>query len=79
MSSFEITLVDRTVERIEGADAYQQEGPLTTFFATSGDRHVVDSWSTRMASYRTAELLSVRRLPDHAVGLSLTAELSRPA
>ncbi|MCP5025411.1 MAG: hypothetical protein GY929_03925 [Actinomycetia bacterium] len=62
MPTFEITLVDRTTERIAGADAYQQEGQLTTFFRTGSTRDVVDSWSTRIASYRTSEILAVRRL-----------------
>lgn len=51
---------DRSVEVVDGADAYQQEGQMTTFFATR--RGVVDSWATRIASYRTAEILSVRRV-----------------
>jgi hypothetical protein len=61
MARFEITLKDRTVEVIDGADAYQQEGQMTTFFALSGERLVVDCWSTRLASFRTSEILIVRR------------------
>ncbi len=60
MASFEVRMGDRTIEVVDGADAYQQEGQMTTFFATR--RGVVDSWATRVASYRTAEILSVRRL-----------------
>lgn len=67
MATFEVTMTDRTIERIDGADAYQQEGQMTTFFATR--RHVVDSWSTRMASYRTSELLSVRRVDAEVTAL----------
>ncbi|MCP3853776.1 MAG: hypothetical protein GY745_23480 [Actinomycetia bacterium] len=62
MPTFEITLVDRSTELIGGADAYQQEGQLTTFFRTGSSRDVVDSWSTRIASYRTSEILAIRRL-----------------
>ncbi len=62
MPTFEITLVDRTTELIGGADAYQQEGQLTTFFRTGSSRDLVDSWSTRIASYRTSEILAIRRL-----------------
>lgn len=62
MARFEVTLKDRTVEVIDGADAYQQEGQMTTFFATASDRQVVDCWSTRIASFRTSEILIVRRL-----------------
>src|SRR5690606_6596364 len=61
MPTFEVTLRDGTVEVVDGADAYQQEGPMTTFFRRGEGREVIDSWSTRMASFRTADLLAVRR------------------
>lgn len=67
MATYQVTMSDRTVEHVDGADAYQQEGQMTTFFATH--RQVVDSWSTRVASYRTSEILSVRRLDEVASGL----------
>ena len=59
---FEVTLRDRTRELIEGADAYRQEGQMTTFFRHADGREVVDCWSTRIASFRTAEVLIIRRL-----------------
>ena len=62
MSNYQITLKDRSVERIEGADAYQQEGQMTTFFQTGSGRNVVDTWSTRLASFRTSEVVIIRRL-----------------
>jgi hypothetical protein len=61
MPYFELVLHDGAVEVIEGADAYQQEGPMTTFFRCGADRGVIDSWSTRVASIRTADLRMVRR------------------
>jgi hypothetical protein len=61
MALFAITLTDQTADFVEGADAYQQEGPLTTFFAFTDDRHVIDSWSIRLASYRTADISAIRR------------------
>jgi len=61
MALFAITLTDQTTDFVEGADAYQQEGPLTTFFAFSDNRRVIDSWSTRLASYRTADISAIRR------------------
>lgn len=61
MPQFEVVLHDSTVELVEGADAYQQEGPMTTFFRRGTGRDVVDSWSTRIASFRTADLRVVRR------------------
>jgi len=57
---------DRTLERVTVADAYQQEGPMTTFFRTAGQRRTVDSWSVRVASFRTADILIVRRVEDSA-------------
>ena len=66
MPTFEVTLRDRTVETVDGADAYQQEGPMTTFFRRGDGRDVIDSWSTRMASFRTADLLVVRRCEQAA-------------
>ena len=61
MPTFEVILRDGALETVEGADAYQQEGPMTTFFRRGDGRDVIDSWSTRMASFRTADLLVVRR------------------
>lgn len=66
MALFAVTLTDQTTDIVEGADAYQQEGPLTTFFAFGDDRYVVDSWSTRLASYRTADIAAIRRSSDQA-------------
>jgi hypothetical protein len=59
--TFQVMLRDRSVETVDGADAYQQEGPMTTFFRRAHGREVIDSWSTRIASFRTADLLAVRR------------------
>ena len=61
MAQFAITLNDQTTDFVENADAYQQEGPLTTFFAFTDDRRVIDSWSVRLASYRTADISAIRR------------------
>ncbi len=61
MALFAVTLTDQTTDFVDGADAYQQEGPLTTFFSFTGGRMVIDSWSTRLASYRTADICAIRR------------------
>ncbi len=61
MAHFAITLNDQTTDFVDGADAYQQEGPLTTFFAFTDDRRVIDSWSIRLASYRTSDISAIRR------------------
>ena len=60
-TTFDITLRDGTVEQVAGADAYQQEQSMTTFFRTEG-RQTVDCWSVRMASFRTDQILAIRRL-----------------
>lgn len=62
MTSYQITLKDRSTEQITDADAYQQEGQMTTFFRTGSGRNVVDTWSTRVASFRTAEVVVIRRI-----------------
>ena len=59
--TYDITLRDGTVEQVVGADAYQPEQSMTTFFRTEG-RHTVDCWSVRMASFRTDQILAIRRL-----------------
>ena len=58
--SYQVTCNDERVESITGADARLQEGPLTTFFRTSPRRGVVDSCSTRLASFRTADIRLIR-------------------
>lgn len=55
-----VTLTDDRAELVADADAYQLEGPLTTFFRTAPGRTVVDSWSTRLASFRTADIRTIR-------------------
>jgi hypothetical protein len=64
MSGYEVHTSDGTVERVSGADTYLQEGPLTTFFRTDAGRRVVDSWATRLASFRTAEIARIRAVED---------------
>lgn len=59
--SFEVTLTDDSVERVDGADSYTLEGPLTTFFGNDRPRPL-DSWSVKVASYRTDRICRIRRL-----------------
>ncbi|MGI9578182.1 MAG: hypothetical protein ACR2OH_08295, partial [Microthrixaceae bacterium] len=58
--SFSVTLRDGATEEVLGADAYAQEQSMTTFFRTDG-RRTVDCWAVRMASFRTEQILAVRR------------------
>jgi len=59
--TFELSFVDGRAEIVSGVDNYEQEGPMTTFFESEG-RNYVDSWSSRVASFRTIDLASVRRV-----------------
>jgi hypothetical protein len=80
MPIYEVTMQDRSVEQITGADAYQQEGQMTTFFQTAGHRQVVDTWSTRVASFRTSEVVVIRRVEaavDASVALSAVGPVTR--
>ena len=72
MASFEVTMRDGNVERVGEADAYQQEGQMTTFFRTA-DGRAIDSWSTRVASIRTTEVLMIRREDVPALSLASSA------
>ena len=67
--TFELSFVDGRAEIISGADNYEQEGPMTTFFESEG-RNYVDHWSSRVASFRTIDLASVRRVAKDAAPLS---------
>ena len=59
---YEVVTSDGEVEVVLGADTYAQEGPLTTFFRNDAGRRGVDSWSQRLASFRTAEVTRIRAL-----------------
>ncbi len=47
-----------------GANAYAPEGPLTTFYLTRKSSGIIDSWSNRIASFRTACILSIQQVSD---------------
>ena len=72
-ASFSITLRDHSTESIDGADTSFHEKVMTTFYRTDNARGAVDCWSTAMASFRTDEILAIRRLEavvEHAEGFS---------
>lgn len=64
MPSYEVTLKDRSVQEVDDAHAYQQEGQMTTFFRNDEARQMVDSWSRRVFSVRTSEVLMIRQRCD---------------
>lgn len=74
--SYEVTLKPNTVEVVEDADAYAQEGPLTTFFQGRDGRTVLDAWARRLASFRTADIVAVRWAPSGDARLARTPDLS---
>jgi hypothetical protein len=67
VANYIVTMKDQSTQEVAGADAYQQEGQMTTFFRTEGLRDVVDSWSTRLFSVRTTEILMIRRVEGTGV------------
>lgn len=64
ITGYTVTMRDRTTERIEDADAFCHEKVMTTFYRTANLRRTVDCWSTPLASFRTDEILMIRRLTD---------------
>jgi hypothetical protein len=72
MQGYDVQTSDGSVEHVAHADTYLQEGPLTTFFRTDAGRRVVDSWSVRLASFRTAEIARIRAVEDDALSREAT-------
>ena len=75
MATYEVLLKDGSVEHVVGADTYEQEGPLTTFFELAPDRQVIDCWSVRLSSIRTTEIMRIRRAAGEAGALASVSEL----
>ena len=65
-ATFSITLRDHSTESIDGANTYVHEKVMTTFYRTDNARGAVDCWSTAMASFRTDEILAIRRMEDES-------------
>ncbi|CAN5698233.1 hypothetical protein BH23ACT1_BH23ACT1_08860 [soil metagenome] len=59
---YRVTISDGADVVVAGADTYQLEGPLTTFFSTDAGRRVVDCWSVRLASFRTADVVRIAQI-----------------
>ncbi len=66
MTMFKVQLSGGRTVTVADADAYQPEGPMTTFFMVGSSKRTIDSWSVRVASYRTADVVAVERIeaPD---------------
>jgi hypothetical protein len=77
---FEVRFVDEQTTQVTGADAYEQEGPLTTFFVRNGGAgRLASAFSVRVASFRTDRLVEIRRCEDVDLPVDLAAvELVAP-
>lgn len=61
MASFTLTFASSNpADPVEiHCDAFAQEGPMLTFFNFGLDRDSIDSWSERVASFRTKDVRSI--------------------
>ena len=66
---FEVVLADGHTEVVRGANAYVQEGPLTTFFSSPRSRAQIDSRSERLGSFRTGDIRRIVRRELEEIGL----------
>ena len=73
---YTVTLRDRSAEYVDGADAFDHERLMTTFFRTNNARGAVDCWSVPLASFRTDEILMIRRVEDELAGILEQSALS---
>jgi hypothetical protein len=69
---FVVRFEDETTSVVHDADAYEQEGPLTTFFDRNGGGRLTSAFTVRVASFRTSRILEVRRI-DAAASQSLAS------
>jgi hypothetical protein len=60
--SFIVRFEDDTTTLVHNADAYEQEGPLTTFFDRNGGGRLASAFTMRVASFRTSRIIEVRRI-----------------
>ena len=60
---FEVHFEDETTTQVLDADAYEQEGPLTTFFDRNGGGGLASAFALRVASFRTSRIVEIRRVP----------------
>jgi hypothetical protein len=71
--SFVIQFDDDTFTVVDDADAYEQEGPLTTFFDRNGGGRLASAFTVRVASFRTSRILEVRATPSPALEIQSSA------
>jgi hypothetical protein len=71
--SFVVHFEDDTTTIVDDADSYEQEGPLTTFFDRNGGGRLASAFAVRVASFRTAKIVEVRRGTDLALDGAIDA------
>ena len=59
---FDVCFEDETTTQVFDADAYEQEGPLTTFFDRNGGGGLTSAFAQRVASFRTSRIVEIRRV-----------------
>jgi len=59
---FDVHFDDDTTTQVFDADAYEQEGPLTTFFDRNGGGGLGSAFALRVASFRTSRIVEIRRV-----------------
>ena len=59
--TFAVRFEDDTTTLVHGADAYEQEGPLTTFFDRNGAGRLASAFAERIAATRTSRIVEIRR------------------
>lgn len=60
--SFMVRFDDDTTTIVGGADAYELEGSLTTFFDRNGGAgRLASAFAVRVASFRTSRIVEIRR------------------
>lgn len=67
---FDVRFEDDTTTQVFDADAYEQEGPLTTFFDRNGGGGLSSAFALRVASFRTSRIVEIRRV-ERAEGAEL--------
>ena len=65
--TFVVHFDDDSSTIVQDADAYEQEGPLTTFFERNGGGRLASSFAVRVASFRTSRIVEVRREAQSSV------------
>jgi len=58
---YEVTVADGVID-VDGANAYAPDGTMTTFYRCRDGRHTIDSWATRIVSFRTTDIRRVVRI-----------------